>query len=301
VSVAQAAVLPFVKSGRISGPASALDRRVAAVRPDLADLCFIGDFGALHYAAPVAMTAQAPFATVRLAPSWNAEQSSELLFGEPFDAIEVSPDWSWGYAGPERYVGYVPTAALAAPGPAPTHWVSAPEALVFQAASIKSPVMLSLPQNARMAATGDSGDFLELASGGFIHTKHVRALGDWASDPAAQAARWIGAPYLWGGKRRQGCDCSGLVQAALLACGIPIPRDCNQQQGIVGNSVPIEGPYQRNDLIYFPGHVGIMVDATNLLHANAHHMATVVEPLADVLERLKPKYEMPILAVKRLQ
>ena len=51
----------------------------------------------------------------------------------------------------------------------------------------------------------------------------------------------------------------------------------------------ITSPRQRGDLVFWQGHVGMMVDGVQLVHANAYHMAVQVEPLADTLARYEAK------------
>lgn len=288
---------PLIRTARLSGPSLALDRRIHAVREDLADIALADRVVAPHFAASVPTALAVPHATIRGRPDPNASATSELLFGEVFHVFEFGGRWAWGQCAHDGYVGYVDASLLTHDAPAPTHRIAAPQGLVFAEADIKSPVLSVLPLGAQVAVTASEGAFHALATGGFVHDRHVGALTPASGDPVAVAMSFIGTPYRWGGRTRAGIDCSGLVQQALMACGIACPRDSDQQREGLGTRVEAAA-LRRGDLVYFPGHVGIMADSTNLLHANAHWMATVIEPLADVVARVTA--ETPILAIKRV-
>jgi cell wall-associated NlpC family hydrolase len=232
---------------------------------------------------------------VRGAPSSDAVAVSELLHGEGFAVVDSSGDWAWGYSLHDDYVGYVGLDALG-PFTASTHVVSSPAALVFADKSIKAPVIERLPMGARVAVSGEDGNFLQTANG-FVHQRHVVLIEDRETDFVAVAARLTRVPYRWGGRSGDGIDCSGLVQLALAFAGLACPRDSDQQRDI-GEAIPDGAPLRRGDLVFLPGHVGIMADATHLLHANAIWMRVVTEPLADVLAR-QPEGQ-GITALRRL-
>ncbi len=137
--------------------------------------------------------------------------------------------------------------------------------------------------NARVVAHGSSERFIE-TSQGFIHGLHLRAVNDVGTDPAAMASCFIGTPYVWGGRTRDGIDCSGLTQSVLNACGLFCPRDSDQQAAAFAAIDPAER--RRGDLVFFSGHVGILADPDTLIHATAHWMVTVAEPLRAVTDRL---------------
>lgn len=206
---------------------------------------------------------------------------SELIFGEMFALLDAGGDWGWGYTAHDGYVGYVDRAALGDRVES-THIVAGSVALIFTRPDIKAPVMGRLPMGARVSGAME-GEFVSTV-GGHIHRRHLAAIADRASDPVAVAARLIGTPYRWGGRSGDGIDCSGLIQLALGFCGVPAPRDSDQQRAL-GRELPADAPLMRGDLIFLAGHVGMMADAETLLHANAFWMATVQEPLADVLAR----------------
>lgn len=287
-----------IRQTRLAGPSSLPDPRTSAYRPDLADMALAGRVIAANYAEPVPLRCVVPSIAMRGARSADAVAVSELLFGETFAVVERGPDWSWGYSLHDSYVGYVPSSALG-DASVPTHRVAAPAGLLFSQASIKSPLVATLPLGAAITVTGAEGAFHRLECGGFIHERHLGPLRPNGGDPIALAHEFLGTPYLWGGRTRAGIDCSGLVQTVLAATGHDAPRDSDQQRDTLGTAVDLSD-IRPGDIVFFPGHVGIMASVTDLLHANAYWMRTVVEPLADVVARLKPSHEQPILAVKRL-
>lgn len=246
-----------------------------------------------HYALPLDHGCLAARAPLRASPSAEARAVSELLRGETFAVVDASGDWAWGFARADHYVGYVPLAALG-PVKAATHIVSAPAALAFAQADIKAPLVERLPMGARIAALSDEGAFIA-TDNGFIHRRHLAPIEAREGDPVAVAERLIGAPYLWGGRSGDGIDCSGLVQLALARAGIAAPRDTDQQQAALGEPLPEGAPPERGDLVFWPGHVGMMADGERLLHANAHWMMVTIEPLADVIARLPAETRTPLI------
>jgi hypothetical protein len=273
-----------------------LDARVNAFRADIADVALAGTLFAPHYAAPIVRMASSA-TMMRKAARHDAEAVSQLLPGENFAILDLSGGWAWGYSLHDHYVGYVATDLIGDAVEA-SHRVTARLALLFADPSIKAPAIGTLPFGARISGVM-AGDFLQTAQG-YLHHRHVAPIGEPASDPVAVAEGFVGMPYLWGGRGADGIDCSGLVQVALAACGIAAPRDTDLQRDALGSPLPGDAQLRRGDIISFPGHVGLMVDETNLLHANAHWMSVVVEPLADVVARLEPHHDRPILGRRRL-
>jgi cell wall-associated NlpC family hydrolase len=130
--------------------------------------------------------------------------------------------------------------------------------------------------------------FAITASGGHVPMVHLAPLETMESDFVAVAERFLGTPYLWGGKTSRGIDCSGLVQLALAACGIPCPRDTDMQEQALGSALAREpSQLRRGDLLFWKGHVAIVRDEATLVHANAHHMAVAFEPTAASIARIR--------------
>jgi cell wall-associated NlpC family hydrolase len=264
----------------LRGPAQRFEPREWFAGPEVVELGLAGEIGAVRYVEPRALVCTAQRVALRKAPDAAAEAVSELLFGEGFEIVEVKAGFALGRSLHDRYIGWAPFDALALPAAEPTHRITARRAPVFAAASIKAAVVMELPFAARATGTLD-GDFLALAGGGFVHRRHVEGA---PASRFAAAALFMDAPYLWGGRTPDGVDCSGLVQQALAAEGITLRRDTDLQRA---DGEAVKFPARAaGDLVFFPGHVGLLIDGDLLCHANAHWMKVVTEPLADVMARL---------------
>jgi len=286
---------------------SDLDPRLNAFRPDLADARLQGRVEAARFVDGEDFRVIASQAPVRRAPAADAPLDTEALRGELVRVFDTTDDgWCWVQLAADKYVGYMPREALAAPQPAPTHKVTARATFAFARPDIKSPPLAALPLGAAVAVTGEAEDhnarYALIAPAGAVVMQHLAPLAGYATDWTAIAETFLGTPYLWGGKTGIGIDCSGLAQVALQACGIACPRDTYMQERAIGVALPLQSglpKLQRGDLVFWRGHVGIMRDAESLLHANAHHMAVVIEPLAAALARHE-RAGLAVSAVRRV-
>jgi cell wall-associated NlpC family hydrolase len=261
------------------------DLRTNAYRPDLAAAHLEGIVVAERFIEGVPCQLCAGFATVKAAPDFEARQTTQALFGETITVYEEHDGWVWGQIETDGYVGYLLLETLSGETPEPTHRVSAIRTFLFPEPDLKSPTLDMLSLTSRVAVIGETNGFAELEQGGWVFAKHLARLAEVAPDYVATAGRLIGVPYLWGGKTSMGLDCSGLVQIALAAAGISVPRDTDQQAQAIGEAIADLGDLRRGDIVFFPGHVGFMTGPERLLHANAFHMMVTEEPLADVVAR----------------
>ena len=278
-----------------------LDKRRHAYRHGLAAESLRGRVDAQHFVRGEPRQVVAPVAPLRRRPCFDAPLDTEALFGEEVTVFDEQEGWAWAQLACDGYVGYVPTEALGPAGDPPTHRVTALRTYVYPAADIKAPPLDSLSLGSLLRVAGMDGRFLRLAGEGFVYSAHADPIGETAADFVGVAERFVHTPYLWGGRSGHGLDCSGLVQLSLQAAGAACPRDSDMQEqelgSVLGNAPSLEG-LRRGDLLFWDGHVAIMTDARQLIHANGHHMAVVIESAWDAVERIAAS-GVPLRTVRR--
>src|SRR5882757_4198713 len=278
------------------------DPRLTPARPDLAAKYLEGKVNAARFVEGEEFEVATAIAPLREAPFADATLLTQALKGEQVTIYDHNGEgWAWGQINNDGYVGWIPEYALAKPTAVPTHKVTAIRTLTFPGPSIKLPPLDALPMGATVAVAREDGAFAVTRDGHYLPRQHLAPLDTNAGDFVAVAERFVGTPYLWGGKSSLGIDCSGLVQISLNAAGTGCPRDSDMQQDGLGRALnPAETKkLQRGDLIFWKGHVAIVRDASTLVHANAHYMATAIENTRDAIARIKAAGS-DVTSIKRL-
>jgi cell wall-associated NlpC family hydrolase len=279
---------------------TAPDRRLHAWRPDLADERLKGRVEAGRFAAGWPARVAVPVLDLYRDPRPDAGLDTQLLRGDEVTVFEEAEGWAWLQSRHDGYVGYASAAALAAAGDAPTHVAAVPRTFSYRDADMKSGATAAFSLGSRIAAVGHTTtrgtDYLVLAGGEAVIAAHFRPLDKCDRDYVAVAETLERTPYLWGGASAFGIDCSGLVQLSMRMAGRAVLRDTDMQAASIGDPV-LPGPnlsgLRRGDLVFWEGHVAIMVDADGIVHANGHAMAVSREPLRDAVARIAYLYGEP--------
>ena len=278
------------------------DPRTTPARPDLAAAHLKGKVTAARFVEGTTLRVVEPTAPFRRQPVHDLSIDTEALYGERVVVYETTEEgWAWGQLELDGYVGWLSAAALGEVGAAPTHRVSALRTFLFPGPDAKLPPMQALSFGSRLVVLRIEGEFAITDTGGFVAARHLAPLDHLESDFIATAQRFLGVPYLWGGRSSSGLDCSGLVQISLQAAGLACPRDSDMQAAF-GAPVAFAGDasaLRRGDLVCWKGHIGFVAEAGRFLHANAFHMEVAAEPLNEAITRIY-KNGLEISAVRRI-
>ena len=279
------------------------DPRLTPARGDLAAKYLEGKVKAERFVAGETLEVTDAIVPLRERPSTDAALSTQALKGERVTVYDRNAEgWAWGQLDSDDYVGWLPDSGLAKPGAAPTHKITATRTFAFPGPSIKLPPVETLPMGAMVVVTREDGVFAVTREGWYLPKPHVAVIDYREPDFVTVAERFVGTPYLWGGKSSFGIDCSGLVQIALNATGTPCLRDSDMQQDSLGRPLYAaeSGKLQRGDLIFWKGHVGLMLDGERVIHANGFAMQVSIELFAEVRGRALAGEGLPIRTIKRL-
>ena len=257
-----------------------MDRRTMAFSGRVAHVSMLG---VINAPMTEGEAAQVVLPLVDLRQARDGGRDRQLLMGDVVTVIDREQDHAFVLSAKDGYCGWVREAALGQ-GPQPTHWVVAPSSHLYSEPQVQAPEKACLSLGSKVAVVGSWGAWANTPHG-FMPLAHLRPIGQWAPDPVYVAESFLGTPYLWGGNSRFGIDCSGLVQAALHAAGKACPGDSDMQMQI-GRALLPEENLKRGDLIFWKGHVAMVVNENVLIHANGHTMSVNYEGIRDALERI---------------
>lgn len=265
-----------------------LDPRLNAYRPDLADVRLKDKINAQNFVEGDVASVIEPRVALRAKPDFTAGFVSEALLGDRIRVFEVKDGWAWGQMEKDDYVGYIQLETLSGIHMPPSHRVCVPATFIYPKPDLKSQPATRIFLNSQLVIDNISDDWAALAGGGFVYHSHICPSDEFLSDPVAVAEQFLGVPYLWGGSTQDGLDCSALVQQAYHACGLECPRDSDMIEETIGETG--HNSLQRGDLVFWDGHIGMIIDEHRMIHANGHHMAVVAEDFAAAEARISKIY-----------
>lgn len=279
---------------------TARDPRLHAFRPDLADARLKGEVTAGRFAAGRPARIAVAVADIRKAPQPDAGVSTQFLHGDDVLVFDTAGGFAWVQGERDGYVGYVEESALGGRDHAATHIVAAPRSFVYPGPDLRFPIRGRLSMGSTLTVTGTAETrgtrYALLPSGEAMVAAHLRPISEHAADFVSVAETFVETPYLWGGVSGFGIDCSGLVQLSLRMAGKDVLRDSDMQAANLGQ--PLEpgagfSALRRGDFVFWKGHVAIMTDPRNMIHANGHTMTVAREGLAEAVARIGYLYGGP--------
>ena len=260
------------------------DTRITPIRRDLASTAYKAVVKRKKYVTAKLATVKSAFTP--LYSNKGSKLSTQLLYGEECDVFETKNGWSWIQSRRDNYVGYTPTIHLTRKIYKPNSKVISLRTVIYTKPDIKSVTKGYLSFNSLVEVIKIKGKYSLIKNLGWCPSLDLVKIKSSKFNHIDLSKQYLDTPYLWGGRDSMGIDCSGLVQNLHQINNRPFPRDTDMQEIFVTNEVKYEKDLKAGDLVFWKGHVAMMIDNSNIIHANAFHMKTAIEPLSTAKKRI---------------
>ena len=260
------------------------DTRITPIRRDLASTAYKAIVKRKKYVTAKRATVKSAFTP--LYSNKGSKLSTQLLYGEECDVFETKNGWSWIQSRRDNYVGYTPTIHLTRKIYKPNSKVISLRTVIYTKPDIKSVTKGYLSFNSLVEVIKIKGKYSLIKNLGWCPSLDLVKIKSSKFNHIDLSKQYLDTPYLWGGRDSMGIDCSGLIQNLHQINNRPFPRDTDMQEIFVTNEVKYEKDLKAGDLVFWKGHVAMMIDNSNIIHANAFHMKTAIEPLSTAKKRI---------------
>ena len=260
------------------------DSRITPIRRDLASAVYKAIVKRKKYVNAKPATVKSTFSP--LYSNKGSKLSTQLLYGEECDVFETKNGWSWIQSRRDNYVGYTPSINLTRKTYKPNSKVISLRTVIYTKPDIKSATKGYLSFNSLVEVIKIKGKYSLIKNLGWCPSLDLVKVKSNKFNHIDLSKQYLDTPYLWGGRDSMGIDCSGLIQNLHQINNRPFPRDTDMQEIFVTNEVKYEKDLKAGDLVFWKGHVAMMIDNLNIIHANAFHMKTAIEPLSTAKKRI---------------
>ncbi len=239
-----------------------------------------------------------PSVFMKSEPNETSSLETECLFGETVEILDNHLDWVFCKLKTDNYCGWIKKEGLGELKN-PTHRVLVQRTFIYISKTPKSNSLFYLPMGAKISVQNVKSNWAEInfyydnkTQTGYVPTKHIVKLHHKVKDWVKVAQLLEGTPYKWGGRDTIGLDCSALLQLSYQTYGESLPRNTSQQIRCKKKYIKNVNDLKRGCVIFWEGHVGIMIDNLNCIHANAFHMKTKTEPLFQIIKRMGKDFDI---------
>ena len=229
--------------------------------------------------------------------NYNSEIVTQLLYGETFKKIKKVGSWIKIKNDLDNYKGYIKSKKFLT-NQKNTHKVFNLSAKIYSKPHTKFKIKMKLSFGSKIKVVEKKGKYYKFDSF-WINKKDVKKINLTNKDPFHYINKFKKIKYRWGGKHYSGIDCSGLIQLCLNYNNKFCPRDSKDQIKYFKKKIKLKN-IRKNDLIFWKGHVAVVISKNKLIHAYGPFKKVMVMPINKTIKRIYKTAKLKVTGIRRI-
>jgi len=221
---------------------------------------------------------------------------TQLLYGDSFKKIEKRGSWIKIENNEDGYKGYIKHKNFPE-NYKNTHKVFVLSSKLYSKPNYKSKIKIKLSFGSKIKVIEKKGKFLRFDNF-WIKKNNVKKINFKTKDVFKYINIFLNVKYKWGGKHFSGIDCSGLIQLFFSFNNKFCPRDSKDQIKYFKKKIEFKN-LKKNDLIFWSGHVALIISKTTLIHAYGPFKKTVNMPINKTIYRIYKTANLKVTGIRR--
>jgi gamma-D-glutamyl-L-lysine dipeptidyl-peptidase len=238
-----------------------------------------------------------PYINVYKKKTESSEVVTQLLYGDIFKKININKSWIKIKNISDNYKGYIKNKKFAS-DIKNTHKVCVLYSNIYSKPNIRNKVNKKLSFGSMVSVTNKKGRFYKFESS-WIKKNDVKKISFKRKDVFSDVNKFLNIKYKWGGKNFNGIDCSALVQLFLNFNNRFCPRDSKDQLKYFKKKIKIN-EVKKNDLIFWKGHVAIVLSKKKLIHAYGPFKKVIIMSINNTIKRIDKTAGLKVIGIRRI-
>ena len=227
----------------------------------------------------------------------NSKVVTQLLYGDKFKKIKKVGAWIKIRNESDNYIGYIKNKKFPH-NIKNTHKISVLFSELYSKPNKKYKIKKKLSFGSKIKVTKKNAIFYKFDNF-WVKKKDLKKINFVNRNVFKNITKFVNVKYKWGGKNFNGIDCSALVQLLLNFNNKFCPRDTRDQIRYFRKKVKLNN-IKKNDLIFWKGHVAIIISKKKLIHAYGPFKKVVIMPIKQTIDRISKTANLKVVGIRRV-
>jgi len=227
----------------------------------------------------------------------NSKVVTQLLYGDTFENLKKEKSWFKIKNERDNYEGYIKKNKFL-PDQKNTHKIFKLSSTLYRKPNKKYKTKIRISFGSRIKILQKKGNFCKFDNF-WINIKDLKKINTIDKNTFKNISKFLKVKYVWGGKHYSGVDCSGLIQLFLNYNEKFCPRDANQQIKYFKKKVKLKN-IKKNDLIFWKGHVAVVISKQKLIHAYGPLKRVVIMSIKKTINKIYKTAGLSVIGIRRI-